>query len=319
VLAIAVAVAAAALGAVVAPGAAGKDHGNSKPRASLRISDRTVTVGEEVVLDSSRSRDRDGRIAYHLWDLDGDKVYETSTRRRARMRHAFDHAGRKRVGVVVLDDDGGYAERRATIRVVSRRARHAEPAGKHGRHGRVRTATKKKDKGKGKGKGRARHHAKADASSGDKPATLHAAATSNAAVTISDFKFDPKTITVSVGDTVTWTNNGPAAHTATADDGTFDTGNLVKGAAGSYKFTKAGTYKYHCTPHPFMTATVTVTGSGGSSAPDETNSNSTNGSNSGSGKKSNLPHTGLQIASFVLAGLALLGAGAALRRRLVRP
>jgi len=316
VLAVAATVAAAALGAFVAPGAAGKGHGNSRPHASLRVSDRTATVGERIVLDSSRSRDRDGRIAYHLWDLDGDKTYETSTRRQARIRHAFDHTGKVRVGVVVFDDDGGYAERHATLRVVAREAPHGEPAKKHARHGRVRTATRGKKGKKGGSKGR--RHAKAKGSSGDESPTLHTAATSTDSVTISDFKFEPKEITVSVGDTVTWTNQGPAAHTATADDGSFDTGNLVKGASGSYKFTEAGTFKYHCTPHPFMKATVTVTGSGGSAAPDSNSNSTSNNSGNGSGKKSSLPHTGLQIASFVLAGLALLGGGAALRRRLTR-
>jgi LPXTG-motif cell wall-anchored protein len=318
VLAVAATAAVAALGAFVAPGAAGKGHGNSRPHASLRVSDRTATVGQKIVLDSSRSRDRDGRIAYHLWDLDGDGVYETSTHRRARVRHAFDHTGKVRVGVAVFDGDGGYAVRRATVRVAARETHRAEPAAKHARRARVRTATKKNEKGETKARRHAKAKAKAKTSSGDGSPTLHAAATTTDSVTISDFKFAPKEITVSVGTTVTWTNQGPTAHTATADDGTFDTGNLVKGASNSYKFTTAGTYKYHCTPHPFMKGTVTVTGSGGSSAPDSSsnNSSSNNSSSSNSGKKSNLPHTGLEIASFVLAGLALLGTGAALRRRL---
>jgi LPXTG-motif cell wall-anchored protein len=313
VLAVAAAVAVAALAAFVAPGAAGKGSGSSKPHASLRVSDRTATVGQRVVFDSSRSR---GRIAYHLWDLNGDDEYETSTHRRARVAHAFDHTGTVRVAVAVFDNHGGYDVQRATVHVVARSAPHAEPAPNRSHRAPVHTATK--DKGKGHSE-KGGHRAKAKAASHDESPALHAAATSTSSVTISDFKFEPKKITVSVGTTVTWTNDGPTAHTATADDGTFDTGTLLKGASGPYKFTKAGTYNYHCTPHPFMTATVTVTGSGGSSAPDSTNNDSnSNGSGSGSGKKSSLPHTGLQIASFVLAGLALLGAGAALRRRLTR-
>ena len=151
----------------------------------------------------------------------------------------------------------------------------------------------------------------------DSPKVQKAAATQS--VTISDFKYAPESITVGVGTTVTWTNDGPTAHTATADDGTFDTGNLVKGASRSYKFTKAGTFKYHCTPHPFMKATVTVSSSGGSSAPDDSNSSSndsTSGSGGNSDNDSSLPHTGLRIASFALAGLLLLGVGMAIRRQL---
>jgi LPXTG-motif cell wall-anchored protein len=60
---------------------------------------------------------------------------------------------------------------------------------------------------------------------------------------------------------------------------------------------------------------VVVTGSGGSSAGNNSSSNNSRHHSSGS---SNLPHTGLQIALVVLAGLALLGVGGALRRRLTR-
>ena len=299
---------AAALVAFVAPGALG----SSKPHARLGVSDTTPTVGQEVVFDSSRSR---GDIAYHLWDLDGDRQYETSTNRRARVSHVFKRAGKVRVTVAVFDDDGGHSVRSATIRVAERAAPTSAPAKGHSGGARVRTATEDK---KGKKKD-ARRVAKSKSSSAGDTATVQKAQSSQS-VTITDFKYEPETITVSVGTTVTWTNDGPTAHTATADDGTFDTGNLVKGASGSYKFTKAGTFKYHCTPHPFMKATVEVTGSGGSSAPDDNSSSndSSSGSGDGSNDDSSLPHTGLRIASFVLAGLLLLGGGVALRRRLAR-
>jgi hypothetical protein len=60
-------------------------------------------------------------------------------------------------------------------------------------------------------------------------------------ISIKDFAFDPKTISVNVGDTITWTNEGPSPHTVTADDGSFDAGNLDKGATFSHTFDKAGT------------------------------------------------------------------------------
>ena len=305
VLAAAIAAAAAAA-ALVAPGAVG----SSKPHARLSVSDPTPTVGQEVVFDSSRSR---GDIAYHLWDLDGDKEYETSTRTRARVSHVFKRPGKVRVTVAVFDDDGGHSVRRATVRVGARQAPPSAPAAKHSGRAHVRAATKAKKKAADA----VDRVAKAQSSSGDESSTVQKAASSQS-VTISDFKFEPESISVSVGTTVTWTNDGPTAHTATADDGTFDTGNLVKGASRSYKFEKAGTFKYHCTPHPGMKATVTVS-SGGSSAPDDSSSNDSNsGSGGDSDKDSSLPHTGLRIASFVLAGLLLLGGGTALRRRLSR-
>jgi plastocyanin len=295
------AVVVAAAAALAAPAAGG----SSKPHARLAVSDRTPTVGQEVVFDSSRSR---GDIEYHLWDLDGDKEYETSTRTRARLSHAFERTGKVRVTVAVFDDDGRHSVRSATIQVLERPP--GAPKG-GGSSKRVRAATKDKEKAGGKPEVK-----KSQASPDGKSAPLQKAQSSSS-VTITDFKYAPKTISVSVGTTVTWTNEGPTAHTATADDGTFDTGNLVKGASGSYQFDKAGTYEYHCTPHPFMKATVTVTGSGGSSAPDDSNSNDTSsGSGGDSDDDSSLPHTGLRIASFVLAGLLLLGIGVAIRRRL---
>lgn len=78
-------------------------------------------------------------------------------------------------------------------------------------------------------------------------------------VIIENFAFSPKKITVKSGEAVKWTNKGSVAHTATADDGTsFDTGLLPQGQSGTVKFEKAGTYTYHCTPHPRMQAEVVV-------------------------------------------------------------
>src|SRR5215218_5070255 len=68
-------------------------------------------------------------------------------------------------------------------------------------------------------------------------------------VSIKDFAFDPKTISINVGDTITWTNDGPSPHTVTADDGSFDSGNLDKGATFSHTFDKAGTIAYYCKYH----------------------------------------------------------------------
>ena len=78
------------------------------------------------------------------------------------------------------------------------------------------------------------------------------------AVTIQNFAFSPTALTVKVGDKVTWTNQDSAGHSATADDGSFDTGVLAQGRSGSVTFSKPGTYTYHCSVHPTMKGTIIV-------------------------------------------------------------
>ena len=99
-----------------------------------------------------------------------------------------------------------------------------------------------------------------------KPIAIAAASTS---VTISDFQFAPGGVTVNVGDTVTWTNTGPTPHSATASDGSFDTGIMDEGSSGSHTFTEAGTFAYICTPHPNMKGTVVGAGARPAAATDE--------------------------------------------------
>ena len=78
-------------------------------------------------------------------------------------------------------------------------------------------------------------------------------------VAIIDFAFDPATLEVPIGTTVTWTNQGTAPHTVTADDGTFDSGALQPGSTFSVTFDTPGTFAYHCEIHPNMMATIIVT------------------------------------------------------------
>jgi len=72
--------------------------------------------------------------------------------------------------------------------------------------------------------------------------------------------YSPSTITISVGSTVIWTNDGGIAHTVTETSGPtgFDSGNMDPGATFQFTFTKAGTYKYDCKYHPFTTGTIIV-------------------------------------------------------------
>ena len=87
-----------------------------------------------------------------------------------------------------------------------------------------------------------------------------AAAQGSASVGIVDFAFDPSSVAVDAGATVTWTNQGPSPHTVTADDGSFDSGTLNAGASFSFTFTSAGTVSYHCSIHPNMVGSVVVSG-----------------------------------------------------------
>ena len=77
-------------------------------------------------------------------------------------------------------------------------------------------------------------------------------------VVIQNFAFTPQRVTVAAGTTVRWSQKDSAAHTATSDKGTFDSGNLSQGRTFSFKFSQAGTYEYHCSVHPNMKATVVV-------------------------------------------------------------
>ncbi len=157
--------------------------------------------------------------------------------------------------------------------------------------------------------------------------------------TISDFKFTPATITIHVGDTITWTNAGPTEHTATASNGSFDTGILKKGASASHTFTRPGTYAYICTIHPFMHGTVVVeastattttpaTTTPGSTTPATTtptatpSSSTAAGGSPGSGSAqpaqsgaATLPMTGLDLAAVWITGVLLFGTGLLIRRK----
>lgn len=89
-------------------------------------------------------------------------------------------------------------------------------------------------------------------------ATEEAAMTEKASIEIKNFAFVPKTLTVKKGTAITFTNQDPVGHTATADDGSFDTGLIAAGESESVTFDKAGIYTYHCAPHPYMKATIVV-------------------------------------------------------------
>ena len=77
-------------------------------------------------------------------------------------------------------------------------------------------------------------------------------------VTIQNMKFTPKLAEVSVGDTITFINKDSAPHTATADDGAFDTGRLNKDESATVTIAAAGQFNYKCLIHPSMKGVVSA-------------------------------------------------------------
>ena len=73
--------------------------------------------------------------------------------------------------------------------------------------------------------------------------------------------FTPGTISISMGSTVTWTNQDNTTHAVVADNGAFASGAIPPGGKYSYMFPSAGTFTYHDTSNPNMRGTVTVSGS----------------------------------------------------------
>ncbi|MFF1355417.1 cupredoxin family copper-binding protein [Streptomyces sp. NPDC058297] len=78
-------------------------------------------------------------------------------------------------------------------------------------------------------------------------------------VTIKGFAFHPAKLEVSPGTKITVTNEDSATHTLTADDKSFDTGDLAQGKSATITApSKPGSYSYICTIHPNMKGTLTV-------------------------------------------------------------
>ncbi len=77
-------------------------------------------------------------------------------------------------------------------------------------------------------------------------------------MSIANFSYKPRDLTVMVGTTVTFSNHDTTNHTVTADGKSFDLGNLDHGQSRSFRFVQRGTFTYHCNYHPSMHGTVVV-------------------------------------------------------------
>ena len=79
-------------------------------------------------------------------------------------------------------------------------------------------------------------------------------------INILNNSFNPKTITIKAGTTVTWTNKDSILHTVIADNGGPTSAELGYGQSYSFKFSTKGIYGYHSasTLYPSMTGTIIV-------------------------------------------------------------
>jgi plastocyanin len=84
-----------------------------------------------------------------------------------------------------------------------------------------------------------------------------AARASETQVSIDNFTFAPASITVKIGDTVTWTNRDDIPHTIVSA-GKFRSKALDTDNSFSFTFTAAGDYQYFCSLHPHMTGIIKV-------------------------------------------------------------
>lgn len=86
---------------------------------------------------------------------------------------------------------------------------------------------------------------------------LGAARAAETKVSIDNFTFSPASITVKVGDTVTWTNRDDIPHVVVSA-GKFRSKALDTDNSFSFTFTTAGDYPYFCSLHPHMTGAIKV-------------------------------------------------------------
>ena len=81
----------------------------------------------------------------------------------------------------------------------------------------------------------------------------------DAQVKIANFTFDPPTLTVKAGTTVTWVNADDIPHVVSEKDGKFRSSALDTDEKFSQTFSTAGTVEYFCAIHPHMTGMIVVT------------------------------------------------------------
>jgi len=77
-------------------------------------------------------------------------------------------------------------------------------------------------------------------------------------VSITSAGYSPASLTVVMGSSVTWTNNDYTTHTVTANDNSFNSGDIAAGHSFTKTFDVQGTFAYHCVYHSTMKATIII-------------------------------------------------------------
>ena len=77
-------------------------------------------------------------------------------------------------------------------------------------------------------------------------------------IQIKDFAFTPVNLRASAGDEILVRNTDGVVHTMTAEDKSFDTGNIEGNSEKSLKMSDEGTFRYFCNIHQSMKGTITV-------------------------------------------------------------
>lgn len=129
-------------------------------------------------------------------------------------------------------------------------------------------------------------------------------------VTIRDFSYGPPDITVGLGGTVTWRNDGPSAHSATAQDNRFNTGLLKPGESADATFNETGTFSYLCTVHPQMKGTVNVVSVSEPAQPAQEEPADADDAQAEEAPETAHPRTGAALGLRMLIGVAFVVVGA---------
>jgi len=132
-------------------------------------------------------------------------------------------------------------------------------------------------------------------------------------VEIKNSSYQPSSIEVSSGTTVTWVNRDSVEHTITATDASFNSGNIEIGGMFNWTFTKPGTYQYQCLIHPSMVGEVVVTAAQTDTAKADLATANSAGSNlSLQGRKdANMNAANMNDANAPVIGLKLIAQGLA--------
>jgi plastocyanin len=161
--------------------------------------------------------------------------------------------------------------------------------------------------------------AQVQAAATTQPGDTGARASASATVSVGDNFYSPRSVSIAAGDTVTWRNDGQVPHTATADNGSFDTGSFGPGQSRSNTFRSAGTISYYCTIHGrVQSGTVRVlaasgggSGGGGSSGSSDNDVSEADAvaAPDAAGTSTSLPATGFAAIGLALVGFGLLAGG----------